>query len=149
MIQNLKRLHNGEYTYRTAELGKAIKVHIYYSKGGINYFSGNRDSRGVYISIIPVEVKCYGKGLGTSEIQSISITQGIRACMLHCGRLSQKLIDKVAEQVDSIVPEVAASWTETNRIESIRRFTDIFKPQLMKIVKTINQEETETLAQSV
>ena len=46
----------------TSDKGTHIKVEVFYAKGGINYFTGTSERRGIYLSISPVKLTIYEGG---------------------------------------------------------------------------------------
>lgn len=67
-----------------------LKVELYYSKGGINYFTGNNEHRGLYLSVSPVKRTVY-EGGGASE--SYTAFTGVKQHVLEMKRLNQKTVD--------------------------------------------------------
>lgn len=59
-----------------------LKAEIYYSLGGVNYFTSKNESRGYYISICPVE--------RDGIIESYTVFTGLKQCVLPVQRKSQK-----------------------------------------------------------
>jgi hypothetical protein len=57
----VKVVKDGKCYLRELELGKMHELEVYYSKGGINYFTGNTNPRGVYVSITPVDIGTHHK----------------------------------------------------------------------------------------
>lgn len=36
---------------------RIIRVQVYYSLGGMNYFAGKTESRGLFLSVVPIELR--------------------------------------------------------------------------------------------
>lgn len=62
-----------------------LKVEVYYSKGGMNYFTSSNEKRGIYLSVSPV----------TREENSESYMgfSGIKKHLVDMARFSQKTFD--------------------------------------------------------
>lgn len=67
-----------------------IKVELYYAKGGWNYFTGNQERRGLYLSVSPV-TRTVHEGGGVSE--SYVGFSGIKQFVLEMKRMNQKTLD--------------------------------------------------------
>lgn len=63
-----------------------IKTRIYYHLGGINYFTGNVEKRGYYLSVSPVTVETSG----IYKIESFTAFSGTKVLLLECNRKSYK-----------------------------------------------------------
>lgn len=76
-------------TSSTDEYGKAgvnfIEVSVYYSKGGMNYFTSRNERRGIYVSASPIEK--------TANTRSYMGFSGIKAFGKELKRFSQKQLD--------------------------------------------------------
>jgi hypothetical protein len=74
-------------SYETIEgTNKSLKVHLFYNKGGMNYFHGKEEKRGYYLSVQPVEIKqCDGYQMETSIAFS-----GAKRLILEVKRQSDK-----------------------------------------------------------
>jgi len=122
-MNNFFETHDGRFTYYSKPEGECLKVVIYYSKGGGNYFSGGYASRGVYASIRPVERK--------NGMESCMAFSGISVCVKELNRLNRKAIHECAERIDGIIPEVIELWNPDNKKECIFRILKRF-PQRME-----------------
>lgn len=47
--------------FKSKTPGRIVRVQVYYSLGGMNYFTGNVDTRGLYLSVVPIEVSPDGR----------------------------------------------------------------------------------------
>ena len=70
-----------------------ITTEIYYSKGGMNYFTSNNEKRGYYFSIIPE--KHLENGLKTYTGFS-----GVKTCILEVTRKSKSAYEKAKAMFD-------------------------------------------------
>ena len=66
-----------------------MKVHTYYDLGGMNYFSGNVEKRGIYMSITPVQRNTSDEGY-TSEVTTAYT--GTKFLMQEVSRWSKLLM---------------------------------------------------------
>ena len=62
-----------------------IKCEVYYSKGGVNYFTYKNEARGYYMSVTPVERK--------NGFESFIAFTGCKTCILPVARQSKKQAD--------------------------------------------------------
>lgn len=75
-----------------------LKVELYYSKGGMNYFTGTNERRGLYLSVTPVEKKTYEWG-GSSE--GFVAFSGVKKFVKEMARFNQKQLDNfVVDEAD-------------------------------------------------
>lgn len=67
-----------------------IKIEVYYSKGGMNYFTGTNEARGIYLSVTPV-----GRTLHEGKYWSESYKgfSGIKKHLVDMARYSEKKCD--------------------------------------------------------
>ena len=91
--------------YRDNKEGKVYEVEVYYSLGGINYFSGGTNKRGVYISIGPKEVSertvsCVLLG-GENE-------SGMKMLLQELQRKNEKILQQWYDKIKPIVDEMIA-----------------------------------------
>src|SRR3972149_5083109 len=66
-----------------------VKIELYYSKGGMNYFSGRPERRGFYVNVTPVS-RSQGNGYVSETTSAFS---GIKDCVLEQARFNQKMFD--------------------------------------------------------
>ena len=76
-----------EQDLRTQNECAKIKVELSYLLGGINYFTYKKESRGLYLSITPVEIKDRGNGFICESFVGFS---GIKFLVKELGRKSDK-----------------------------------------------------------
>jgi len=70
----------------------------------MNYFTGNTNPRGVYISISPVEVG--------GHFKTFTMLSGISTCVEHLARKSKKRIEYWASKIEPHVDEIIARFKE-------------------------------------
>jgi hypothetical protein len=74
-------------SYETIEgTNKSLKVHLFYNKGGMNYFHGKEERRGYYLSVTPVEIE-QRNGYQTEHFLMFS---GAKRLVLEVKRQSDK-----------------------------------------------------------
>ena len=73
-----------------------LQVEVYYSLGGMNYFSGRSESRGYYLSISPIEV---GSVAGGNLISYTAFT-GYKFLLFESGRKSKSGMDKAIKMFE-------------------------------------------------
>ncbi len=103
-LTNLKPTRSGNMGWKSGNEGKVITVSLSYSKGGMNYFTGRTDPRGIWIFIRPIEIK--------DGFESFIITEGIGLFVEELKAKSDKKLQAAAERFDGRVLELAAAWTE-------------------------------------
>ena len=84
-----------------------LKCELYYSLGGMNYFTGRAEARGYYVSVSPVE-----RGDGWESYTAFS---GWKKCVVECARKGKK-----AEA------QALAVYEET-KAEMLGRFADLLE----------------------
>jgi rubrerythrin len=83
--------------------GQELKISLYYSLGGWNNFTGEKEPRGYYFSVSPVTVDRREDGSISST--AFTIFSGTKKLLLETKRKS----DKAAKQAEDMVPE----WEQT------------------------------------
>ena len=68
-----------------------LKVSLYYSKGGMNYFTGTNERRGIWLSVSPVTRTVYPEG-GSSE--GYTAFTGVKECLKEMARFNQNTFDR-------------------------------------------------------
>lgn len=84
-----------------------LQVSVYYSKGGVNYFSGQVTPRGYYISVRPVT-------LGNGMI-SFDLFAGRSQLLLETNRYSEKQFTKAVEIAAAFEDELIATAVTENQ----------------------------------
>jgi hypothetical protein len=78
-----------------------LEVSVYYTKGGVNYFSGGTIRRGYYISVKPVT-----KGNGTISFELFS---GRKQFLLETARYTAKQFARAVEMAKDVEDELIAA----------------------------------------
>jgi hypothetical protein len=95
--------------------GTHLKVQLYYNKGGMNYFTGRSEARGVYLSVTPVSVS---KGEGYSS-ESCTAFSGFKKLLFECARFNAKQFESyVPAQAD--IDELVNGVLAENGIELVK-----------------------------
>jgi len=63
-----------------------LRVELYYSLGGWNFFTGTKEGRGLYVQVTPMEI---GDGF-----TSFTAFEGVKQLMLETKRFNQKQLDE-------------------------------------------------------
>jgi len=71
-----------------------LKVEVYYDKGGMNYFTGGVQRRGLYLSVSPVSRSESG-GFAT---ESYTAFTGTKQLVKELKRFSDKVLNEAAEE---------------------------------------------------
>lgn len=71
----------------TNKPGHFLKCELYYSLGGMNYFTSKTEARGYYVSVSPVERRTTDFGVTTESYAAFS---GWKKCVVECARKSKK-----------------------------------------------------------
>lgn len=78
-----------------------LKAEIYYSLGGMNYFTYKNERRGYYMSISPVVRERIDYG----TMESYTAFSGLKQCVLEVQRKSQKKMNEAVEYFDKHILE--------------------------------------------
>ena len=83
-----------------------LKAEIYYSLGGMNYFSSKVESRGYYISVSPVEreVKQYG------TMERYTAFTGLKQCVIPTERKSKKKAEEALRYFEEHIEEFMKNY---------------------------------------
>lgn len=83
-----------------------IKVELFYSKGGYNYFTGKEEKRGVYVSFCPVsrEVR------DGYTMESFFAFSGVKFLIKEMKRKSQKALDEVESKLSEVADILAMHY---------------------------------------
>lgn len=81
--------------------GGHLEVSVYYTKGGISYFTGQASPRGYYLSVRPVTL---GNGMVSFDLFS-----GCKKLILETKRYSDKQLAKALEMAKAFEDELIAA----------------------------------------
>jgi hypothetical protein len=83
-----------------------LEVSVYYSKGGLSYFSGQVSPRGYYLSVRPVT-------LGNGTV-SFDLFSGVKRLLLETNRFSPKQFARAVEMATDYEAELIAAVVAKN-----------------------------------
>lgn len=89
-----------------------IECEVYYSKGGMNYFTGRNEPRGYYFSIQPLLIE----DNGSWTARSFSAFSGAKDIVLPCQRQSKKRYEEAKAMMDDLIERYLATFCENNGI---------------------------------
>ena len=81
-----------------------LKCELYYSLGGMNYFTGRAEARGYYVSVSPVE-----RGDGWESYTAFS---GWKKCVVECARKGKKAEAKALEVYETAKQEMLGRFED-------------------------------------
>lgn len=81
-----------------------LKCELYYSLGGMNYFTGKTEARGYYVSVSPVE-----RGDGWESYTAFS---GWKKCVVECARKGKKAEAKALEVYEAAKQEMLGRFED-------------------------------------
>jgi hypothetical protein len=95
-------------TVQLENSAKVIDVELYYSKGGLNYFSHHQEKRGLYLSVSPVE-----KG---EFFTSYMAYTGTKQCVKEMNRFSQKVFNEYQPD-DNLIQQMIDVVCNSNNLK--------------------------------
>lgn len=101
--------HRNAWVYRTAPEGDHIKAELYYAKGGINYATYKTESRGIWISLGPVNLEV----TPTATVEKFGLSfdgKTKKLFLLPLGRANARALRQVAATLDADMPAIARLW---------------------------------------
>lgn len=81
-----------------------LKCELYYSLGGMNYFTSRNEARGYYVSVSPVE-----RGDGWESYTAFS---GWKKCVVECARKGKKAEAKALEVYEAAKQEMLGRFED-------------------------------------
>ena len=84
-----------------------VDVEVYYSLGGMNYFTYREEPRGYWVSIQPINVDGY--------CTSFTAFSGIKCFLKEAKRFSQKVLDELANE--PAIKERAIEFMQAHELE--------------------------------
>ena len=104
---------------------KLAKIEVSYSKGGMNYFNGQGNRRGVYVHFTQVQRENRG-GYHTESYMLFDDTS-FKVMALELKRLSQKTLDNVYTQIKEIEDKLFTLYEKMDKPEILRLVQSIKK----------------------
>lgn len=94
-----------------------INVEVYYSKGGMNYFTSSVEKRGYYLSVQPI----------TKSSNSVSFTAftGVKQLVKEVGRFSPKILAEFVVEYE-LMNKLVAHVMEKNNIKILMPSKEVF-----------------------
>lgn len=83
-----------------------LKAEVYYSLGGMNYFTNKTEDRGYYISVCPVERKTDSYGI----VESYTAFTGAKMLILPVTRQSSKKMTKAVELFETRIEDFIKNY---------------------------------------
>lgn len=87
-----------------------IEIELFYSKGGMNYFTNSNERRGLYLSVQPVTISQNSKGY--------TIFTGVKQFVKEMQKFSQKTFDTFEVDTD-ILDKLLEHVIEKNNIRLV------------------------------
>lgn len=81
-----------------------LKCELYYSLGGMNYFTGKAEARGYYVSVSPVE--------RSNGWESYTAFSGWKKCVVECARKGKKAEAKALEVYEAAKQEMLGRFED-------------------------------------
>lgn len=81
-----------------------LKCELYYSLGGMNYFTGRTEARGYYVSVSPVE--------RSDGWESYAAFSGWKKCVVQCARKGKKAEAKALEVYEAAKQEMLGRFED-------------------------------------
>ena len=81
-----------------------LKCELYYSLGGMNYFTSRSEARGYYVSVSPVE-----RGDGWESYTAFS---GWKKCVVECARKGKKAEAQALAAYEAAKQEMLARFSD-------------------------------------
>ena len=116
-LREYKELKTPIQGSRPEEPLNELRVEVNYQLGGHNWFSGDIDSRGVFLSLTPVR---RGNGFISTRIDGKLHTMGYKILLKELGRKSQKQLDLAAERVLPFAGAIADLYSEGKHNEIVQ-----------------------------
>ena len=87
-----------------------IRVEVYYNMGGMNYFTGSSEARGLFLSVSPLHVK--------ERSTSYLGFSGYKTLVKRMSRFSAKVLENYTPE-QSLVDKLVQSVVEKNKLKII------------------------------
>lgn len=86
-----------------------IKCELYYSLGGMNYFTYKNEPRGYYVSVSPVERDIRPNGVTLESFRAFS---GYKRCVVSVERKSKKAQEKALEVYEAHKADMLTAFAD-------------------------------------
>ena len=101
-----------------------LRVRVSYQKGGVNYFTGDIESSGIYVSLTPVH---RNNGIVGQTIDGNLHNSGYKVLIKELSRKSQKQINLVAEAVFPKAEQIADYYSEGQHQAVLNLLRELFQ----------------------
>lgn len=101
-----------------------VELDVYYAEGGLNYFSGGREPRGIYVSALPVEVRREGDFTTTSFM--VGTNGGFRVLVKPLPRFNNKVLAEAAATLAPSADRVADLLAAGDRSGAATAVKEVF-----------------------
>lgn len=123
-LREYKELKTPVQGSRPEEPLNELRVEVNYQLGGRNWFTGNIDSRGVFLSLTPVRRgNCFIQTLINGQLH----TMGYKILLKELGRKSQKQLDLAAERLMPFAGAIADLYSEGKHNEIVQLVKKVYK----------------------
>lgn len=78
-----------------------LEIEARYSKGGINYFTGQNEGRGIYIHVSPFFIK-YERGFQSKSCMLFAKNGGFKMLVTPLNRLSTKKVNETQVKIEAL-----------------------------------------------
>lgn len=103
--------------YKTNVQGTEVKVNVYYSLGGMNYFNSKNEDRGYWISVSPIQIERRNDGIVFESYRAFS---GTKRLIIGASRKSQSGFDKAFKLAEELENEMLNYISEKHGINIIK-----------------------------
>lgn len=93
---------------------KYLKIELYYSLGGMNYFTSRVEPRGYYISAEPIERT---ELEGGCTMESYTAFSGLKKCILECKRQSNAREAQALELMEEFIDDLIEAVLQKNGLK--------------------------------
>lgn len=116
-MQNLKQRTSRHdkrerYVYYPRTSGRMAKVEIHHRDGGMNYFSGGTEKRGIEVSVSVVEIGASGNSGCMVESYSPMADCNARFLVTETARYNKGKLERIAAAMDADMPKLAETWEQ-------------------------------------
>lgn len=94
---------------------QTLKIQVYYSLGGMNYFTYKQDGRGFYLNVTPVKLE---KRQGYT-MESFTMFSGIKKFLLPCTRYSEKRLEEALKLSDEWIDKLICHVLDKQQKEKL------------------------------
>ena len=108
--------------YYTQSSGKTMEVEVFYSLGGINYFTGSTSRRGVYVCITPVEL-----GERMRSFTLLGDNSGMKMLLEELPRKNAKRYEFWRNRIEERIEDILAYAEEFGVRPALKHIRELFE----------------------